>query len=325
MTFTKPKVYYLADMPTKPAFFSTHRYGALLVFAGSILFSTKAVMVKLAYQHEVDSISLLALRMSFALPFFLWIGISQFRRNPEVRPLLQTYWWKIVLLGACGYYLASLLDFLGLQYVTASLERVILFTYPTIVLILSALFFNKKVLPRQIAALTITYIGISIAFWDSLSDDSQLDLMRGALLIFGAAFCFAIYVVGSGELLKKVGTRAYNSLAMSSAAIAVLVHHLLTNGLELSGFHPMVYVYALLIALIGTVIPSFLVAEGIRLIGANNSGLIGSIGPISTIVMAYIFLGERLSLLQWLGTLLVIGGVLMIVLWKQKDQESAND
>ena len=239
-------------MPTKPAFLSTHVYGALLVFMASILFSTKAVIVKLAYQYDVDSISLLALRMSFALPVFLWIGIAQFRQKPEVRPTLQKHWWKVVLLGATGYYLASLLDFLGLQYVTASLERVILFTYPTIVLIMSAVFFKKKVLPRQIAALTITYIGISIAFWDSLGDDSQVDLMRGAALIFGAAFCFAIYVVGSGELLKSVGTRTYNSLAMSSAAISVLVHHWLTNGLLLSGFHPMVYTYAILIALIAT-------------------------------------------------------------------------
>ncbi|MEM9819657.1 MAG: DMT family transporter, partial [Bacteroidota bacterium] len=189
----------------------------------------------------------------------------------------------------------------------------------------SAVFFKKKVLSRQLMALFITYVGISIAFWDSLGDDSQVDVIRGGFLIFGAALSFAIYVVGSGELLKSVGTRIYNSLAMSSAAIAILLHHLVTNAWALSGFHPMVYCYALLIALIATVIPSFLVAEGIRLIGANNSGLIGSIGPISTIVLAYIFLGERLSLLQWLGTLLVIGGVLMIVLWKQTQATSTSD
>ncbi|MEM8906677.1 MAG: DMT family transporter [Bacteroidota bacterium] len=294
----------------------THVYGALLVFLGSVLFSTKAVIVKLAYQYEVDSISLLALRMLFALPVFVLVGAWHFQRRPEVRPILRRQWWKVIVLGACGYYLASLLDFWGLQYITASLERVVLFIYPTLVLLISAVFLRKKVEKRQLWALLITYLGISIAFWDSLSDAQQLNIWRGGALVFGAACSYAFYVVGSGELLPRLGTKIYNSLAMSAAAIAILVHHYWTNGWQLWGFPPQVYQYALLIAFFATVLPSFLIAEGIRLIGANNSGLIGSIGPISTIVMAYLFLGERLSIWQWVGTLLVIFGVLLIVLLK---------
>lgn len=291
--------------------------GALLVFIGSIFYSSKAVIVKLAYQYEVDSISLLALRMSFAIPVFLLIGLLKLRRSPESQSVLRQNWWRITLLGACGYYLASLFDFLGLQYITASMERVVLFIYPTIVLLISAVFLKKKIVKRQVIALMITYVGITIAFCSSLADAEQENLMLGSLLVLGAAIAFSIYVVGSGELLPKLGTQLYNSFAMLAAGIAIVIHHYFSNGLALFDFEMEVYAYAFLMAMIATVIPSFLVAEGIRIVGANNSGLIGSIGPISTIVLAYIFLGERLDLYQWFGTLLVIGGVLMIVLWKK--------
>lgn len=307
-------------MPEKQPTYRSYLYGAILVLIGSIFFSTKAVIVKLAYQYEVDSVSLLALRMLFSLPVFLVVGWWNYRQRPAVKPILKVHWWKVVILGICGYYLASLLDFWGLQYITASLERVGLFIYPTIVLLLSALFLKKRIQLRQVLALSITYLGIGIAFWTSLQDDQQVDIVRGGILVFSAAAVFAVYVVGSGELLRPIGTKIYNSLAMTSAAFAILTHHYFVNGLELTGFHPHVYQYAMLLALVGTVIPSFMVAEGIRLIGANNSGLISSIGPISTIVLAYLFLGETLSILQWLGTLLVIGGVLLIVFWKNSEK-----
>lgn len=296
----------------------SYLYGALLTFLGSILYSSKAVIVKLAYQYDVDSISLLALRMSFAIPVFLFIGLLKLKRNPESKEVLRQNWWQIILLGTCGYYLASLLDFVGLQYITASMERIVLFTYPTIVLLISAIFLKKKIVKRQMLALLITYMGITIAFFSSLADAEQENLILGSLLVFGAAIAVSIYVVGSGELLPKLGTQLYNSFAMLAAGIAIVIHHYFTNGLALFDFEMEVYGYAFLMAMIATVIPSFLVAEGIRIVGSNNSGLIGSIGPISTIVLAYIFLGERLDLYQWFGTLLVIGGVLLIVLWKKK-------
>ena len=292
-------------------------YGALLVFFGSIFYSSKAVIVKLAYQYDVDSISLLALRMSFAIPVFLIIGLIKLKQNPESQKVLRQNWWQVILMGACGYYLASLFDFLGLQYITASMERVVLFTYPTIVLLISAIFLKKQIVKRQVLALLITYMGIAIAFYSSLSDTEQENFILGSLLVFGAAISYSIYIVGSGELLPKLGTQLYNSFAMLAAGIAIVIHHYFTNGLALFDFEMEVYAYAFLMAMIATVVPSFLVAEGIRIVGANNSGLIGSIGPISTIVLAYIFLGERLDLYQWFGTLLVIGGVLMIVLWKK--------
>ncbi len=292
-------------------------YGALLVFIGSIFYSSKAVIVKLAYQYDVDSISLLALRMSFSIPVFLLIGLLKLKRDPGSQEVLRQNWWKIILLGTCGYYLASLLDFIGLQYITASMERVVLFTYPTIVLLLSAVFLKKRMVKRQVLALLITYVGIAIAFLSSLADAEQANLLLGSLLVFGAALAVSIYVVGSGELLPKLGTQLYNSFAMLAAGIAIVIHHFLTNDLALFNFEMEVYAYAFLMAMIATVIPSFLVAEGIRVVGANNAGLIGSIGPISTIVLAYIFLGERLDFYQWFGTILVIVGVLSIVLWKE--------
>jgi len=142
-------------------------------------------------------------------------------------------------------------------------------------------------------------------------------MLWGGFLIFIAAVAYATYVVGSGELLPRIGTRLFNSLSMSAAGIAVIVHNTFANGMALGNFDSMVYWYAFLMGIFSTVIPSFMIAEGIRRVGANNGAIIGSIGPISTIILAYFFLGERLSLVQWGGTALVISGVIMIMIWKE--------
>lgn len=300
-------------------------FAAILVFVGAVCFSTKAVFVKLAYQYDVDSISLLALRMAFSLPIFLSIAWWSNRDTQNKDYKMQSKdWFYTLLLGAMGYYLASLLDFLGLQYVTAGMERLILFTYPTLVVLISVLFLKKKILKIHYIALTLTYIGIGMAFFEYLQSDAHSifdvnnQFMFGAILIFGAALAYAVYLVGSGNLLPRLGTVRYNSLSMSAAGMAVLIHHAITNQLALFNFVPEVYYYGMAMALVSTVIPSFLIAEGIRIIGATNASIIGSVGPISTIILAYIFLGERLGWWQWGGTLLVIVGVLLISLQKGK-------
>jgi drug/metabolite transporter (DMT)-like permease len=292
--------------------------GALFVFIGAIFFSTKAVIVKLAYRYDVDSISLLALRMLFSLPFYLLLAHLSNRQAKYAHIILSKKdWILILLLGVLGYYLASLFGFLGLQYITASLERLILFSYPTLVLLIGVIFLKEPVQRNQIIALFFTYTGIITAFSGSFIGGQNENIYLGGVLIFFSALCYAIYLVGSGYLLPKIGTLKFTSLAMSTAAVAVIIHHGLSHQWALFHFPMEVYILGAMVAILATVIPSLLISEGIRIIGSGNSSIIGSVGPVSTIVLAYIFLDEVLNWIQWVGTLLVISGVLIVAIQKK--------
>lgn len=294
--------------------------GSSLVFFGAICFSTKAVIVKLAYQHTIDPVSLLALRMVFSLPFFLIIGFLSGRKEDKTN-LVKSEWIKIILLGIIGYYLASLFDFQGLQYITASLERLILFVYPTMVVIITAIIYRNPIKSNQYIALGLTYIGIFIAFAFDVSLQGQRNIGIGALLIFGSAFSYAIYLVGSGSMIPKVGILRFTSYAMSFSAFAVIIHAYFINGLNIWNYSPEVYTLSIFMAILSTVIPSFLISGGIKLIGSNNASIIASIGPISTIVLANIFLDETISISQLIGTLFVLMGVLMITLKGNREKK----
>lgn len=288
----------------------------MLVFFGSICFSAKAIMVKLAYQYEVDSVSLMTLRMIFSLPFFVAVAYFSNKKSTQKIQLQKRDWGLIALFGMSGFYVASLTDFIGLQYITASLERVILFTYPTLVVLISAIFLRRKIKRLELLALVLTYIGIGIALYENLKLPDGDDTILGCSLIFVAALAYAIYVTGSGQMLKKMGTLQYNSLAMIAACLAIIVHHAIAYNLALFDFEKEVYLLAFAMGVFSTVLASFLVMGGIRIIGASHAAIISSVGPISTIILAYIFLGERLSAVQWIGTLIVIAGVLTITLNK---------
>jgi len=290
--------------------------GAVLVLLGSICFSAKAVMVKLAYRYEIDSVSLMALRMIFSLPFFVLIAYISNKKSTQEVQLQKRDWGMIAVFGILGYYVASLADFIGLQYITASLERVILFTYPTIVVLIAALFLNQKIKKAEVFTLVLTYAGIGIALFENFKLPDGDDALMGSAFIFAAAVGYAIYVTGSGQMLKKIGTLQYNSLAMTAACFAIILHHLIAYRLDLFHFQREIYILGFLMGVFSTVIASFLLIGGIRIIGATPAAIISSIGPISTIILAYIFLGERLSGLQWVGTLIVIFGVLVITLNK---------
>ncbi len=291
--------------------------GGILVFFGAILFSTKAVMVKLAYQYEIDSISLLALRFSFSLPFYLGMNWWWRRKQTKVYKMNRKEWIQLAGVGVLGYYLASLLDFIGLQYITASMERLILFLYPTIVVIISFLFFKKPIYRSQVIALVLTYIGIGLAFFEGLQLSNQPNFALGGFLIFLCAIAYAMFLIGTGEIIPKLGTIRFTSLALTMSSIAILLQHLILYQWDLFGFAWQVYALGILMAIVATVIPSFMVSEGIRLIGASNASIVGSVGPISTIILAYIFLGERLGPLQFVGTGIVILGVLVVTLKKK--------
>jgi drug/metabolite transporter (DMT)-like permease len=284
--------------------------GAILTFMGAICFSAKAVMVKLVYVYHVDALSLLSLRMIFSVPFFLLIAWYSNRKNPGP-DLTKKDWLMVVLLGITGYYLASFFDFEGLQYISAGLERLILFIYPTLVVILSAIFFQKKIGKKEYLALALTYAGILIVFTNDL-DFSEKNIILGIALIFGSALTYAVYLMGSGELIPKLGSMRYTSYAMIMSTIAVLVHFGFANDNSLWHFPLEVYVLSMVMAVFSTVIPGLLLSEGIRMIGSGRASIIGSIGPVSTILLAYIFLDEKITFYQILGTILVLAGVLTV-------------
>lgn len=288
--------------------------GVLLALLGAVLFSTKAVFVKIAYRDtEVDAISLLALRMIFSLPFFVISAAVSSSKQNNVR-FTNKQWLQVALVGCLGYYISSLLDFLGLQYVTAGIERLILFIYPTLVLLMSAIIFKVKIKPIQWLALAITYVGLLAAFISEVDVQSaqNKNFLLGSLFIFVCAFTYAAYIVGSGRLIPIIGAAKFNSYAMSFASVGVLLHFFITSEVSLWHFSLPVYGYGFLMAVLSTVIPSYLVVAGIKRIGSDNAAIIGSIGPVSTIVMAYFFLQETVSGLQLLGTVLILAGVLMV-------------
>lgn len=268
--------------------------GVLICILGAVCFSTKAVFVKLAYRDtSIDSVTLLALRMVFSLPFFVISAYASSSKESNVK-FTNRQWISVAIVGCLGYYISSLLDFLGLQYISAGTERLILFIYPTLVLIMSAGIFKIKISPIQWLAVVVTYFGLALAFFSELNLGStpSVDFYKGSALIFACAVTYAAYIVGSGRLIPHVGAAKFNSYAMSFACIGVFLHFFFTGTSSLLNLPNLVYVYGLCMAILSTVIPSYLVSEGIKRIGSDNAAIVGSIGPVSTIIQANIFLYE---------------------------------
>lgn len=285
--------------------------GILLLVVANICFSAKAVLIKLLYREGVSVESVIALRMLIALPFYVLTALWLHRRDHNVR-LSGREWAIISGLGILSYYVSSMLDFMGLQYVTASVERLVLYTYPTLVLLLSAFLFREKIGGVQVLALLLTYTGVVIAFAAEQGPGAQKDLLKGGLLVFGCAITYSVYVVFTGEYARKVGSAKFTSYAVIAATAPALLQSWWREGLDVFHFSGEVYRLSVLLAIVATVVPTFLIVEGIRIVGANNSGIIGFVGPVSTIFMAYWVLGEPVTPLQLLGTLVVLAGVFLL-------------
>ncbi len=285
-------------------------YGILLGILGIVLFSSKAVMVKLVYQYEVDALSALLLRMLFSFPFY--VAIAYFYRNEkkQVANSKKDYLW-LVFFGFVGYYLASYFDFVGLTYIKASLERIILFVYPTIVLLFNKLFLKKSITRNQKLAIFITYVGIIITFGSEVSISGNHAYLGGFFVLL-SAITYASYLVGSGWLIPKFGVMRFTAYAMLVSCICVFVHYGIISKINIVNYPWQVYVLGLFIAVFATVIPSFLVSISIKLINSSNFAVVAGIGPISTIVLAVVFLNESLTPLQIFGTIVVISGILLV-------------
>lgn len=279
-----------------------------LGLTGIILFSTKAIFAKLAYQYEVDAINVLLLRMVFSLPFYLFLAF--FENEKKVTATKNDY-LRLLLLGFLGYYLASYFDFKGLEYIKASLERLILFIYPTFVIILSFIFLKIKISRYQFYAILVAYFGICIVFLPEIEISTPSTTLKGSLLVLLSAVTYASYIFGSGCLIPKFGTRRFTCYVMIVSSIMIITQSIIEceMSVNLLNFPKEVYMYGILIAIFSTVIPSFLISHAIKELGANQFSLFGSIGPISTLMLAHVFLEERLSTLQVLGSVVVIVGI----------------
>lgn len=286
--------------------------GTVCVVLAAICFSAKAVIVKLAYAYPVDAATLLALRMLFSAPFFVLMAVWS-GRGAAAATLARRDWLVVALLGFVGYYLASYLDFLGLQYISAGLERLILFLYPTVVVLLSAWLLKKPVHRRHVAALALSYGGIALVFTEYLGFGEQTsDLVLGGLLVFASGVVYAFYLIGTGEIIGKLGAARFTSYAMLVACAVALLQFLVAHDLADLALPHEVYWLSLLMAVISTVIPAWLMSEGIRRTGASHAALVGSVGPVATLFLGYWILNEPLSATQLFGAALVLAGVTLI-------------
>ncbi len=282
--------------------------GLLLAAAGSIAFSGKAIIVKLAYRHGVDAITLVMFRMLFALPFFIamawWAGRHQ-------APLTRNDWLGVLGLGFSGYYLSSFLDFLGLQYISASLARLILYLNPTLVLVLGWVLYKRKITYRQGMAMAVSYSGVLLVFGHEVSLVGE-NIALGTILVFGGAITYALYLTYSGQLVQRLGSLRLAGLATTVACFICILQFALLKPVTALNVAPEVIWLSMLNATACTVLPVLMIMMAIERIGPGLTSQIGMIGPLSTLTMGAFFLNETFNLWILMGTVLVLGGVFWV-------------
>ena len=283
--------------------------GFIFAIAGTALFSLKSVLIKLAFMEGIDATTLLLMRMMIALPFYLAILVYAIKTRPQKAALLKTSdAFYIVGLGFMGYYLASYLDFAGLKYITAQLERLTLFTYPVMVAVLSWIFFRERITLSVLVSLVVSYLGVGFLFVnESLGVGQNTGL--GTLLVAAAALSFSLYVIFSKSFISRLGSLIFTSIAMSSATIWILIQFFSTRNLSDLNVSPKLWFLGFLLAIFCTLIPSFFTSEAINRIGATRMSITGSIGPVVTIILAVFLLDEAFGWSHAIGLLLVLIGI----------------
>jgi len=286
--------------------------GLALASIGAIAFSGKAIIVKLAYRYGVDAITLITYRMLFALPLFTLLAWWAGRGKPA---LTKREGIVVVGLGFTGYYLASFLDFAGLAYITASFERLILYLNPTLVLAMGVVIFKRKVTGRQLIALGVSYCGVLLVFGHELSSLGS-DAALGAALVFGSAVSYAVYLVYSGEEVRRLGALRLTGLATTVACLFCIAQFLLLRPMSALNVAPEVIWLSVLNATLCTFAPVLMVMMAIERIGATMAAQTGMIGPLSTILMGVVVLGEPFTVWIAAGTLLVLAGIWLLAKWR---------
>ena len=286
--------------------------GLLLAALGSIAFSGKAIIVKLAYRYGVDPVTLIMYRMLFALPLFLAIlWWATYRSARPVEPLTRRDAWGILGLGFSGYYLASFLDFWGLQYISASLERLILYLNPTLVLVLGWVLYGRRITGRQMGAMALSYAGVLLVFAHEVSFDGW-DTALGAVLVLGSAISYAVYLVYSGQMVQRIGSLRLVGWATTVACVLCIAQFVALRPLSAALVAPEVIGLSVINAVLCTVAPVLMVMMAIERIGSGLTAQTGMIGPMSTIVLGVWILGEPFNAWVLAGTVLVLAGVLWV-------------
>jgi drug/metabolite transporter (DMT)-like permease len=285
--------------------------GALMVMLSAVCFSAKAIFAKLAYRHGADASTVLALRMLFALPFFALFAVRGGRETNALR-FTGRERGTLFLVGSAGYYLASALDFKGLTLISAGLERLILFLYPTVVVLLNALLRGERITARTLRALLVSYGGVLLVVWNDRMN-SGANVALGSLLVFASGIAYAGYLIYSQPLILRHGSMRITSCALVVTAICALAQFFATNDPRRLFAQPW-QVIALCAAtgLVATVVPAFLLAAGMKRLGTSRASLIATVGPVSTLLLAYLFLDEPITSIQLAGSSLVLFGVWLV-------------
>ncbi len=292
-----------SDDATQHAF----RSGLWLAVGGTALFALKSIFIKLAYAHGVDATTLLTLRMLISLPFYLAILVWLLREPQMVKPMPQEI-AALFGLGFIGYYLSSWLDMQGLHYISAQLERLTLYTYPIMTTVLGWLWLREVITARILLALVLTYSGVMLLYgYEAKLGGSHTSL--GVVLVALSALTFACYVVLSKRLISKLGSRLFTSLVMLASTLFVFIHFRMTHELSAFAITTQAWGYAVLLAIFSTLLPSYMVSEAIARIGAARTSIVGTAGPIVTILLAVGLLGEPFGWSHLAGMLLVVAGV----------------
>ena len=306
---TQPEPAVTATSMPRPAFLA----GLAIAIGGAVLFSTKAIVAKLLYRYHIDAITLIAFRMLFSLPVFAAVAFWKMRTEVPLSPADR---WRIAGLGLIGYYLSSTLDFLGLQYISVGLERLILFLTPTFVLAITAIFFKRRIGPFEWGALALSYCGIVLVFMHDLAGGEAGNTVLGALFVTGSAVTYAVYLLGTGEMVRRVGSLRLVAYAMCVSGLACIIQFLVLRPVALLVQPLPVYGLSLVNAVFCTIFPVFMTMAAVGRIGAATASQAGMIGPVSTLFLGYLVLGEPLTAVQLGGTGLVLAGITLLSMKK---------
>lgn len=308
-------------MPHSVPLTSQHRRqiltGCLFVLLAAFGFSAKSILVKLAYgfSPELDAITLMLLRMAISLPFFLVVALLSARKSAQTSTnqyLNRQDKLMILGLGVLGYYLSSLLDFEGLTYISAGLERLILFLYPTFVVLLTAGLQRRAINRYQGLALLLSYGGMVLVFVDNLMQSVSTNVLLGSVFVACSALTFSIFMIGSGQAIKRIGSMRFTAYSMTVACLVTGLHFLVLHGVYPLNLPLNVYGLAAIMAIFSTVLPAFLMNAGIQRIGAGSASIISSAGPVITLALAFFLLDEALTIIQLAGTVLTLVGVYVV-------------
>jgi drug/metabolite transporter (DMT)-like permease len=305
---TQPEPVTTATSIPRPAFVA----GLAIAIGGAVLFSTKAVVAKLLDRYHIDAVTLIAFRMLFSLPVFAGVALWKMRTEAPLSPADR---WRLVGLGLVGYYLSSYLDFLGLQHISVGLERLILFLTPTFVLLANVVVFKRRIGAVEWAALGLAYCGIVLVFVHDLAGGSGSTIL-GSLLVLGSALAYAIYLLGTGEMVRRIGSLRLVAYAMCVSSAACIAQFFILRPASMLVQPLPVYGLSLVNGIFCTIFPVFMTMAAVQRIGATTASQAGMIGPVSTLFLGWALLGEPITTVQLAGTGLVLGGIYLLSLKK---------